>query len=397
MNRAMNLVLAAALLSPVPALCQSCPSGPVDVARLTAVVNKAAREFRLYDPDDSDTYSHWVDEGIIYRAAAIAGEPLMPTLRRASRPGMAPDTIPGAAQVSLAKLGDHVAFSEIAMELELGNGAGYPGTKLGMVGNREAVRTLLRYFFAHAADRNRYHNSGDYGSDDMDAVLVPLLKIVRNPPAPGVSTTGGAKEWAAWWDQNRSNPLAFSFSSQIADPYTQCLARKIEWGFPDAILDLGTHGNRQALPAIRALAQMGDTRIRAERFDSIPGRAQAALAKLGDEDEFAAIVAELESPSTDDAVRKLQYIGGRKAAVALLDSLADVKFLADFPDWRLDGDHAPGVIFDHDEAIENALIKMVINPPDTTGEQRNKFKWLDWWASHKDTVQFASPPSATHE
>jgi hypothetical protein len=289
------------------------------------------------------------------------------------------------------------AFSEITMELELGNSTGFPGEKLRMVGNREAVRALLKYFFAHAADSNRYHNHGDYESDSMDAVLVPLLKIVRNPPNAGSSTTGGAKEWAAWWEHNRLDPLAFSFGTQIAAPYTQCLVRKIEWGFPDAILDLGTHGDRQALPVLQRLAQLGDTRIRAERFDSIRGRAQAALAKLGDQDEFAAIVAELESPNSVDAVQKLQYVGGRKAAVALLESLVDVKFLADFPDWKFDGDHAPGVIFDHDEAIERALIKMVINPPDTTGEQRNKSKWLDWWASHTDTAQFASPPSATHE
>jgi len=98
----------------------------------------------------------------------------MPALRRASKPGMAPNTVPGAAQVSLAKLGDRAAFSKIAMELELGSSTGYPGTKLGMVGTREAVRTLLKYFFAHAADHNRYHNWGDDGSDDMDGVLVPL-------------------------------------------------------------------------------------------------------------------------------------------------------------------------------------------------------------------------------
>jgi hypothetical protein len=90
MNRAMNLVLAAALLSPVPTLCQSCPAGAVDVVRLTSEVSRAAREFRHYDPNDSDTYSHWVAAGIIYRAAAVAGEPLMPALRRVSRPGMAP-------------------------------------------------------------------------------------------------------------------------------------------------------------------------------------------------------------------------------------------------------------------------------------------------------------------
>jgi hypothetical protein len=40
---------------------------------------------------------------------------------------------------------------------------------------------------------------------------------------------------------------------------------------------------------------------------------------------------------------------------------------------------------------------MVVSPPDTTGEQKNKYKWLAWWAKNNDTAQFVDPPVNTHE
>jgi hypothetical protein len=98
-----------------------------------------------------------------------------------------------------------------------------------------------------------------------------------------------------------------------------------------------------------------------------------------------------------DAVVKLQYIGGRIAASAMLESLKGTNFLSAFPDWKSDGKNAPGIIFDHDEAIENALVKMVVSPPDTTCEQKNKNKWLTWWAKNKYTAQFVGPRVTTHE
>jgi hypothetical protein len=150
-------------------------------------------------------------------------------------------------------------------------------------------------------------------------------------------------------------------------------------------------------PPLKPLTQLGDQRVRASGIETIRGRAQAALAKLGDAEEFQAIVRELESPGSLDAVLKMQYIGGRRAAEAMLESLNGAKFLDDYPDWKYDGKNAPGIVFDHDEAIENALIKMVVSPPDTTGEQRNKGKWLAWWAQNKNTAQFAPPPVAMHE
>lgn len=393
----MRGLLIVALLSGAPALGQSCPRGEPDIGKLNAKVAQAARQFEQYFPNDPDNSGPPVDSTIIYRAAAVGGKAIIPALRRIAKRGMDPGTVPGEAQVALAKLGDRAAFDEIAHELEWREGNGYAAQKLGQVASVEAVRVLLTYFFAHAADPDRFQSHGDYGSDSMVGVVEALASFVRNPPSLGGSVSGDAKDWAAWWDHNKGNPLAFSFSGSLRNPFLQCLARKVDWGFPDAILDLGTAGNPEVMPALKNLTQLGDQRVRVSGIETIRGRAQAALAKLGDGEEFQAIVRELESPGSLDGVLKMQYIGGRRAAEAMLESLKGAKFLDDFPDWKYDGKNAPGILFDHDEAIENALIKMVVSPPDTTGEQRNKGKWLAWWAQNRNTAQFAPPPVALHE
>jgi hypothetical protein len=393
----LRLALIVALVSGAPAFGQSCPRGEPNIAELNAKVAQAARQFRQYLPNDPDNSGPPPDSTIIYRAAAVGGKAMIPALRRIAKPGMDPETVPGEAQVALAKLGDHAAFDEIAHELEWREGNGTAAQKLGQVGSLEAVRVLLKYFYAHAADPDRFQTHGDYGSDSMRGVVEALASFVRNPPSFGGSVSDDAKDWAAWWDQNKSNPLAFSFSGSLRNPFLQCLARKVDWGFPEAILDLGTAGKPEAIAALKTLTQLGDQRVRASGIETIRGRAQAALAKLGDAGEFQAIVRELESPGSDDAVRKMQYIGGRRAAEAMLESLNGAKFLDDYPDWKYDGKNAPGIVFDHDEAIENTLIKMVVSPPDRTGEQRNKGKWLAWWAQNKNTARFAPPPVAMHE
>jgi hypothetical protein len=126
----------------------------------------------------------------------------------------------------------------------------------------------------------------------MMGILEPLASFVRNPPTigPGGSVSGDSKDWTSWWERNKSHPLAFSLSGGLENSYVQCLARKVEWGFQEAILDLGTAGDSQAMPALRSLMQLGDQRSRASGINTIRGRAQAALAKLGDAEEFQAIV-----------------------------------------------------------------------------------------------------------
>jgi hypothetical protein len=387
------------LFSSVGTSAQQCPAGQVHPLELIANMTRAARQFERYHPGDPGDSGPPGDPDVIYRSAAIGGKALIPVLRRIAKPGMAANTVPGAAQVSLAKLGDGQSLDQIEQELESGKAYGFPAQKLGRVGGEKVVEFLLKYFFAHDSDPSRFQTHGDYGSDSMRGVVEALASIVRNPPTigPGGPISGDSEQWAAWWERNKTNPLAFSLSHDLQSPYLQCLGRKVEWGFPKAILDLGTAGDQNAMPALRTLTRLGDQRSRASSIDTIRGLAQAALAKLGDAEEFKAIVSELESPGSVDAVLKLQYIGGQRAAEAMLESLKGTNFLSDFPDWKYDGKNAPGIIFDHDEGIENTLVNMVVSPPDTTGEQRNKYKWLAWWAKNKDTARFVGPPVATHE
>jgi hypothetical protein len=90
------------LFSTVPASAQKCPAGKVNTSELIANVTRAACQFERYRPDDPDNSGPPADADVIYRSAAIGGRALILALRRIAKPGMAANTVPGAAQVSLA-------------------------------------------------------------------------------------------------------------------------------------------------------------------------------------------------------------------------------------------------------------------------------------------------------
>jgi len=379
---------------------QVCPRGEINEAKLIARIEEAGEQFKQYLPDDPDNSGPPVDPNIIYRAAAVGGNGLIPALRRISKPEMPSDTIPGAAQVSLARLGDKKSLKELEHELDSRTTLGNPVMKLRRVANKKAVEILLNYYFAHASDPSRYEPvAADLGGDAMTGVVNALLDTVRYPPLDAAgSITGDPKIWATWWEQNKQKPIVLSISSDLDDPYLRCLARKVEWGFPEAILDLGSSGNVQAIPVLTAIAERGDKGSRVSGIDTMRGRAQTGLAKMGNEGEFRAILDELESPfSCVDAAIKMQFIGGRRAVEALMESLNGDKFLSQYPDYKNDGDHAPGLVFDHDEAITKALVNLVVSPPDTTGEPRSRKTWLDWWAMNRTIARFVIQPETTYE
>jgi hypothetical protein len=97
---------------------QVCPPGKVDSGKLGKRVAQAGRQFDQFHPDDPDSSGPPGDSDTIYRASAIGGKALIPALRGISKPWMAPDTVPGAAQVSLAKLGVEEAKQQLINELE---------------------------------------------------------------------------------------------------------------------------------------------------------------------------------------------------------------------------------------------------------------------------------------
>ena len=386
------------LLAVRPAVAQVCQRGSVNETQLMAKIMETANQYEHYLPNDSEHSGPAPDRFVIYRSAAIGGKSLIPVLRRFSKPGMSAYEVPGAIQASLAKLGDQQALDQLEEELNGKRSGGSAAEKLLQVGNDKAVAMLMTFLVAHLTDESLSRTFGDYSIDVRYTIIDGLGPLLLNPPleASGVVSIS-LEKWAAWWRENNGKPLALSISETLQDPYLQCLARKIEWGFPEAILDLGTAGDPQVMPILRTVAQIGDQRGRVSGLNTVRGRAQTALARLGEGEEFKAIVDELESPGTVDAVLKMQFIGGRRAVEALMESLQGTNFLAEYPDYKFDGINAPGFKAGHDESIVNTLPKMVVVPPKGVGRPRNKRTWLNWWAKNRETAQIADPPARTSE
>jgi hypothetical protein len=390
--------LAFFLLTAGRAFAQTCPRGEVNESELIAKIAEAGNQFAQFRLDDPNHSVPGPDRNIIYRLAAIGGDALIPSLRRISQPGMPENDIPGAAQTSLARLGDTEALEQLEQEMKETNHGGWATGKLLRAADDGAIAILMRFLAAHLTDNSLYVDMGDYGSDVRYAIINGLAPALLNPPTePSGVPTVTLDKWAAWWEQNKGKPLTLVISGDLQDPYLQCLARKFEWGFPEAILDLGAAGNSQAIPALRKLTLMGDQRLRASGINTVRGRAQAALAKLGDVDEFKAIADELESPGCFDAVIKMEYIGGRKAAEALVESLKGTNFLSEYPDYKNDGRNAPRMKLGHDQAITNTLAKMVVSPPEISGKPGSKRMWLAWWAKNSESAQIVQQPYVAHE
>ena len=392
------LFLALFFLAAGRASAQVCPRGDVNQGELIAKIAQAGNQFAQFRLDDPNHSVPGPDRNVIYRLAAIGGNALIPALRRISKPDMPENDIPGASQTSLARLRDEEALQQLEQEMNGTRHGGWATGKLLRAADASAVAILMRFLVAHLNDNSLYVNMGDYASDVRYAIINGLAPLLQNPPSePSGIPTVTLEKWAAWWEQNKGTPLTLVISSDLQDPYLQCLARKFEWGFPEAILDLGGAGNSQAIPALRTLTQMGDQRLRTSGINTVRGRAQAALAKLGDPDEFKAIADELESPGCFDAVIKMQYIGGRKAVEALIESLKGANFLSEYPDYKNDGRNAPRMKLGHDQAITNILAKMVVSPPEITGKPGSKKMWLAWWVKNSEIAQIIQQPYVAHE
>jgi len=279
-----------ALLLPTNILAQSCPHTWKDHAQW------------------SDLVEHAEAASEVFRSAAIAGEEIISALKRLSKPDFGVDTIPGASQVSLAKLGDRAALDELEYELNHSQYGGYAIQKLLRVDSDRAIQVLITYLQANLADASLARTYGDYTVDPRSTIVQGLGRVIPSPPT---DSSGGTilsfDGWLDWWRQNRNNPVALSISGKLRDPYLRCLARKIEWGFPDAILDMANVQDIQLLPFLKTLVHVGE---QASILNTIRGRAEFALAKLGDEAEFRKIVSGLDHSGYRSCIAELQLIWG---------------------------------------------------------------------------------------
>ena len=358
-------------------LAQSCPKGPIDKPVLI------------------DQVGHANSADVIFRLAAIAGDALSPTLRNLSQPALRADTVPGAAQVSLAKLGDSSALEELGRELNNTKSSDAAVDKLARVGTDAAISILMDYLVSHIADDSLRHNYGDYSSDiRLRLISVVSQRLQVGPIAPNRNFSVSLEDWETWWKQNKGKPIALSISADLHSPYLQCLARKVEWGFPDAILDLGNSKDPQVLPVLRKLAEFGDHSGRSFNLMTVRGRAEFGLAQMGDQEELETIKGELNGPGYTGAVEELRLLGGKDAVTALINAFDSPDFLPQYRGFKKTHQRE---LNKRDQEIQNALIKMVVSPPETKITPEGKKKWKDWWTKNKDTAQFTVPQVKSYE
>jgi hypothetical protein len=156
----------------------------------------------------------------------------------------------------------------------------------------------------------------------------------------------------------------------------------------------------------------------------IQGNLQVALAQLGDDDIFGQIVAELSGATAYESVRKLEFIGGKRAVDALVKALDVPEEVVqkarkqgpgcgngpafcharwrDFykPIWstvaysaQIDRESCYAGTFH--ECLVYVLGKMVKDPPVAPGAEataQNLAKWKEWWAKNRERAELVAKP-----
>ncbi|MGH9742865.1 MAG: hypothetical protein ACRD51_10990 [Candidatus Acidiferrum sp.] len=314
------------------------------------------------------------------------------------------NSIPGEAQISLAKLGDETALAELDQELNHSKAGGYAVEKLIRVGTDRAFSLLVAFLRAHTSDSSLQQDYGDYGDDVRRHIAAGLSALASDSPT-NVDPAHPYNAWLDWWEK-RGGRVALSISAQEHDPYLACLARKVEWGFPEAILDMANTGNPQAIPILMSLERVGAS---VYTLNSIRGRAQFALAKLGDDEALGSIQQAVNDYGALADVDMLWKIGGRRPVSILVDALGsnfprqtygaasppNPKDRKNYAEYQM---RAAKYKTDTDNAILNTLKAMVADPPNLSGEiESRKKQWKEWWAKNEDTTQFVKPTATAHE
>ena len=214
----------------------------------------------------------------------------------------------------------------------------------------------------------------------------------------------------------------------------KCLARKVEWGYPDAILAIAAFGGESAMPILHQFprpsagdamgfaAAYGTLFERPGLWATVQGNTQVALAQLGDREMFDQIVSELSDKYAYEAVRKLEFIGGKQAVEALIHSLDMAEEAAGklqnletpqrsyLPIWTASSIGVQGEIeqetctpfssHPYQACVLGVLALMVKDPPLPANAKMSKDNiqiWKDWWTKNQDHAVFLPKPDHTFE
>ena len=406
----------------------------------------------------SDSHDQLMEEGEklgdFYTAAQVAGPRAIPVLRKiASLPQ--DSECSGSldmTRVALAKLGDERTYTAMKQEWSGEIPSPYLGGlgSFAEVGDDWALFTLVEYLIEHANDPRMHAEIGpsDAPYDGQTALLEEIQDIARVRRIPELPeadySPAGIVKWKAWLKKYKGRRFERPVSENVADPYLQCLARRVEWGFPDAMLEIATSGDKSArsvlqkFPAPAAGQPLGARDLFPEilryedssmpnRYRQAQGNLEAGLAKIGDQQMLNQIATELTGfPyyldfAPVEAVRKLKFIGGRRAVDILIGALGNLKGMELEGEKNFEQCIEPSVYSglhrtpeeeafvrkqcDRDRYFShvrntNALLMMTLaeivsNPPlpsDAPATPDNIREWKDWWARNKDQAVFVQRP-----
>lgn len=180
---------------------QKCPHDPVNTAEL------------------ADQMESTKDPNVILRAAAIGGPALIPELRKLSIPETSAGTVGGAAQISLAKLGDEATYAELDVELNE-HGPRYSVwalERLLMVNTHDRFLMILGYLEARPEPITLGCET-DACYDYVPLIFESLADVVENAPIKikdKYRPIGSIGDWVAWSKQEK--PISFTISREFQD------------------------------------------------------------------------------------------------------------------------------------------------------------------------------------
>lgn len=321
----------------------------------------------------------------VYRACAIRGADLRPELRSIARPKSAVLSPAGAAQVCLVRLGDDTALAQLRDELgeRLNEGAIF---KLARASTPGSLALLMDYVVRRENDRSRIVAIGDDAAyDPISTIWRAIGRFVPGAPDPYVTdSVGFPRGWREWWRQRHAGE-AFPPRLETAvprDSLERCLARKVELGLLLAILDLGDAGGGN-VPAAFFRTVAGSDAKPAASTGTIVGMAQTVLAKRGDPQELEKIRAELNTGQYNNALGKIETIGGVSSVGLLVESLDLVNFLGAgrrtlTPEsFRQESRRYLIAVF----GALNRMVRQPPIPPASAPTPDNVERWKRWWAA----------------
>jgi hypothetical protein len=434
--RVAIVAIAIALVVPAPTFSQTCEDG--NPPHAVALIGR----LQSYCDDSNAPYPDTFD---LYALASVAGNDAIPALRKIAAWPL--DTAPGSrcqqwvatSRVMLAKLGDESSRSLLDAQLTKPETAYNALASLSFVGDDRALLALIHYLVDHAEDLGMVQDFGDYSVDSRDELLQEIDSIRRRRRVPGLPTAdyspGGIVQWKDYLAKYAGQKLTFPVYPNVSDAYLQCLARRVEWGYPDAILAIAASGNNSAASVLRqfpsptqnalmGFAECGPFSNR--HWSLIQGNVQVALAQLGDQEMFDGIVSELGGAFAYESVRKLEFLGGKSAVDALVKALSVPDEVVEKarskacgqsiycfgsggipwkPIWTVtptavEIDRESCLTERYHACLIGVLALMVQNPPlpsTAPATPENIEKWKDWWTTNKDRAVFVQKPVPSFE